>query len=271
MPTSRGVVGPRGFVWSPTGAPPPPPAAPAPAPPKSVGAPTPPPALTLTVAPPKPKAADEEEASPLVDEPQPTTQVLPLAVAVATLTHVRDASMLLLGGSVLHIAYNVISTEDDTPLSECVFLKWLPLLVLSLLWIATLVFAVSRIFGYLDGVVANTILDYSLVLLGAALQISVKPSGWINSGNDQLWCTVSSSSYGPTPLLVWILGEVLSFVSFGRSLADYALRPPCGAPAWLWVGGLIIVGFLSFPLVDLGITPLVREFVSDMHNASSVA
>lgn len=180
-------------------------------------------------------------------------------IVVCVLTHVRDASMLILGGSFVHVGVNVLGTDDTERVEKCVFMEAFFVILVGILWVLTLVCAVARYRGYL-GLIPDTLLDLSLVFLGAALQISVKPTDWISSVNDR-WCSLSAADIGPLPLLVWLLGESLSFVSSAKTVVDWATRPPCGTPGIFWVIVYGVAGAASFPLVDGVVSPALRELV----------
>ena len=141
--------------------------------------------LTLTVAPKKletdkvvvkrtdPATAEQTEGEVQVEEVE---EVSPLTALVAVLAHTRDASLLILGGSLLHIASNTIGGDDGSKLSDCIFFATIPIVVLAVLWTVTLVCAIARIFGYAQQLWLNTLLDFALVGLGAAFQMSTKPA-----------------------------------------------------------------------------------------------
>jgi len=233
--------------------------------------------LTLTVAPKKAETVVVKRTDPTTNSVssgevavEEVAEVSPLTALVAVLAHTRDASLLILGGSMLHIASNTLAVEDGSKLKDCIFFATVPLIVLALLWITTLVCAIARIFGFADGLVLNTALDFCLVFLGSALQMSTKPAAWAQSAQDELFCTIAptqGSAVGPVPLLVWLLGESLSFLSFGRSLADWGARPPWGTSPWPWVIGLFLLGLASFPIVDLALAPALRDLASSLHAA----
>lgn len=189
-------------------------------------------------------------------------------IVVCVLTHVRDAAMLVLGGSLLHVGANVLGTENVERVEKCVFMEPFFVVLVGVLWAITLVCAVTRYRGYL-GLVPDTLLDLSLVFLGAALQISVKPTDWISSVEDR-WCSISAADIGPLPLLAWLLGEALSFVSSAKTVVDWATRPPCGTPGVLWVIVYGIAGAASFPLIDGVLSPALRELVDNSLNGTLV-
>lgn len=204
-------------------------------------------------------ASEAEGDGLLVGKGRKKTTNETMHIVVCVLTHVRDAAMLVLGGSLLHVGVNVLGTENVERVEKCVFMEPFFVVLVGILWALTLVCAVSRYMNYL-GLVPDTLLDLSLVFLGAALQISVKPTDWISSVEDR-WCSITAADIGPLPLLAWLLGESLSFVSSAKTVVDWATRPPCGTPGLLWVCIYGVAGVASFPLIDGVLSPALRELV----------
>lgn len=224
--------------------------------------------LVVPVLQPATTGANGDDASDTEMDKEKPTQKQVMSIVVCVLTHLRDGCMLLLGGSLLHVASNVLTTEEHERVEKCVFFEPTVVLILAVLWVATLVAAVLRYMRLLS-LVPDTILDLALVFLGSALQIAVKPSDWISSVQDR-WCSITDSNIGAIPLLVWLLGETLSFVSAAKTVVDYATRPPCGTPGVLWVVIYLVLGILSFPLIDMLIAPAMRELVDQSLNGTLV-
>ena len=212
--------------------------------------------------------AEARAAKPDVDDAGLGAETeVALGRVVCVLTHVRDAAMLLLGGSLLHVASNILSTEATERIERCVFMEpWLLAVVLAL-WIATLGVAVVR-YWELSSLGLETVLDLLLVLLGSALQISVKPGGWASSVDDR-WCSLTAGDTGPLVLLPWLLGEALSFISGAKTLVAWSTKPPCGTPGSLWAVFFLILGVVSFPAIDLVMAPALRELVDASLNATA--
>ena len=99
-------------------------------------------------------------------------------------------------------------------------------------------------------------------------QVATKPDGWTSSV-DQGFCSITGNLVGPIPLLAFLCGEALSFLSAARSFVDYTSRPPCGAPAWIVAVVFLVLGIASFPLVDLVLAPALRETISAMNLTSA--
>ena len=190
-----------------------------------------------------------------------------LNAVLVVVTHTRDCVFLVLGASLLHVGVNVHASDQDAPIAQCLFLLPGFLAVIAFLLTATLAMLVARYFCY-DNLVVNTLLDVSLVFLGAALQLAVKPHGWTSSA-DQAFCSITANTVGPVPLLAWLCGEGLSFLSAARSFADYTSRPPFGAPAWIVAVIFLVLGIASFPLVDLLIAPVLRDTIVAMNLTTS--
>jgi hypothetical protein len=190
--------------------------------------------LVLTVAPQRKGETVVKRVDPATSEQtsgevqvEEVVEVSPLTALVAVLAHTRDASLLILGGSVLHIATNTVGGNDDSKLKDCIFFSAVPLVVLAVLWVATLCAAIARIFGMAQQLWLNTLLDFALVGLGSALQISTKPAGWAASAEDALWCSIApaaGTAVGPVPLLVCARTTALP----GRRPLTVATRPRAG-------------------------------------------
>lgn len=211
-----------------------------------------------------------DEAGPATAKPTVTASTLHELVGV--FSGVRDSVFLLLGLSLLHVGVNVRTELADDRIGKCALFSTATLVCTAVLWVAAFAMSVAR-YNRLTNTLSETTLDLALVCLGCVLQIITKPSAFVASANtatSQLYCSISETHGGSMALVGWLCGEAISFLSAGRTLAYYALQPPCG-PGWVWVVMLVGVGVTLYPLTDFVISPALRDAIETVNFTSTLA
>jgi len=209
-------------------------------------------ALPSSLLPPGPATTPESKSAPAAG----TKQVV--ALLLRTITHVRDATVLILGGVLLHLTSLVAYQGDDASgLADCYFLTPGFAVVLAVLWLATATLAVARFFEMLNSLGLNTALDVCLIVLGSTLQLLTRPT----TDTRAHWCPVDGD-YGAVALVGFLLGDGLSFLSAARTIADWGLRPPGGRNGLCYAVVFTLIGIVSFPLNDTVLAPLVQDGIN---------
>ena len=179
-----------------------------------------------------------------------------LRVAEDDLTIARDAIVIFLTLSYLHVAANVMMlSASDSPLRDCASVSLTAFLTaIALVVSVTASMAHRSMYGYVTWVdLVNTAVG---VAAGSLLQMSAKATAFHSSINDRDECSLLVFS---PALIAWFIGEAAAFLSGAVLFLHWRREPPFGQPRTLVLTALVGVGVGLYFLIDLAVAPALSS------------